>query len=79
MRGRTGYDELVRAVPSHERGRARDVANDLKHDPYTIYRPGRGFKLDHSRIDDLARLLRDQCGYSEFRIETTLSHFGGFE
>lgn len=72
-------DDLLGAVPSHERGRAREVANDLKQDPYTVYRPGRGFKLDHTRIESFAELLRDECGREEFRIEATLSHFHGFD
>jgi hypothetical protein len=69
--------DLVGAVPTHERGRAREVATDLQRSPLTEYRHGYGFKLVHARIDQLAEFLRDECGYSRFRIEATLSHFGG--
>lgn len=72
-------DDLVNAVPNHERGWAREVAHDLKLEPFTAYHRNRGFKIDHSHVDALAVFLRDGCGYSEFRIESTLSHFGGFE
>lgn len=72
-------DDLVAAVPTHERGRAKTVAEGLKHEPYVAYRRKRGLKIDHPKIDALAALLRDECGYSEFRIEATLSHFDGFE
>lgn len=72
-------DDLVNSVPTHERGRARAVADDLQREPYTVFRRNRGFKIDHSHMDALAQFLRDECGYGEFRIEATLSHFGGFE
>lgn len=72
-------DDLIRAVPSHERGRARDVADDLRGEPYVRHHGNRGFKIDNSHVDTLAEELRDDCGYGEFRIEATLSHFGGFD
>lgn len=72
-------EDLVGAVPTHERGRAREVAVDLQQNPLTEHRHGYGFKLAHARIDALAAFLREECGYGEFRIEATLSHFGGFE
>lgn len=72
-------DDLVRAVPSHERGRARECIEELCRNALVRYHRTRGLKLAHNRIDALARELRDECGFSEFRIETTLSHFAGFE
>ena len=72
-------DDLIRAVPSHERGKARDIADDLRSEPYIEHHPNRGFKIENKHIDVLARELRDECDFSEFRIEATLSHFGGFE
>lgn len=71
--------DLVEAVPTHERGQAQGVVDDLKRGPLTVYRRRRGVKIDHSRIEAFAEFLRDECGYSEFRIDATLSHFGGFE
>ena len=64
---------------THERGRARDVANDLRGVPFIEYHANRGFKIENKHIDVLARELRDECDFNEFRIEATLSHFGGFE
>lgn len=71
--------DLVRAVPSHERGRARRLVEDLAGEPIVVRHPQRGLKLSHDQIDHLARELRDVCGFSEFLVETTLSHFGGFD
>lgn len=72
-------DDLIKAVPTHERGRARDIADDLKIEPYIAYRRNRGFKINNANIDVLADELHADCGYSKFRIEATLSHFGGFD
>jgi hypothetical protein len=72
-------DDLVTAVPSHERGQARSVVDELKREPYIKFHLNRGFKINNSRVDVLAEELRDICGYSEFRITATLSHFGGFD
>lgn len=75
----TPEESVIRAVPSHERGRARTIAARLAHEPFIHYHPNRGLKIAHDGIGLFARELRDRCGISEFRIETTLSHFGGFE
>ena len=72
-------DDLVGAVPTHERGRAREVLENLRRSPLTEHRRGRGFKLAHSRVDALAKVLREDCGYGAFRIEATLSHFERFD
>lgn len=77
--GWTALEDLVRAVPSHDRGRARSVAESLRVEPYIVYHPNRGFKIAHEAIDTLATVLRDECGVDEFRIEATLSHFRGFD
>lgn len=70
---------IIRAVPAHERGRAKDIVARLSRAPFAHHNPQRGLKIAHDGIDRLARELRDVCGYSEFRIEATLSHFGGFD
>lgn len=75
----TSEEALIRAVPSHERGRARDVAGALREEPVVVHHPDRGFKIAHEHIALLARELRDTCGFGAFRIEATLSHFEGFE
>lgn len=72
-------DDLIKAVPSHERGQARDIMDQLKREPYITHHGNRGFKINNSQVDILADELRDDCGYSEFRIIATLSHFGGFD
>lgn len=72
-------ERIIRAVPSHERGRARHMIARLAQEPYVHHHPRRGVKIAHQGIDQLARELRDRCDISEFLIETTLSHFPGFE
>ena len=72
-------DDLVKTLPRSERGRARrDVLPTLRGDTMTVYRRGKGYKVDHDEIERLGYYLRDECGYSELRIEATLSHFQGF-
>lgn len=72
-------DDLVRTLPRSDRRRARrEVLPALGGDSRTVFQRGRGFKLDHEGIETLAYYLRDRCGYSELRIEATLSHFDGF-
>lgn len=71
-------ERLIRAVPSHERGRARDAIAQLADEPFIHRHPHRGIRIAHRNIGLLACELRDDCGISEFRIESTLSHFGGF-
>lgn len=72
-------ERIIRSVPSHERGRARKLIAGLIDEVYVHYHPDRGLEIAHQGIDRLARELRDACGISELRIETTLSHFRGFE
>lgn len=72
-------EQVIRAVPSHERGRARSIVSRLSPDPIIRHHPNRGIKIAHERIDLLARELRDTCGISEFLIDATLSHFHGFD
>lgn len=72
-------ERIIRSVPSHERGRARELIDGLGQEAYVHHHPGRGLRIAHQGIDRLARELRDACDISEFHIETTLSHFAGFE
>lgn len=72
-------DDLIDIVPTHERGRARDLADDLQAEPYVAHDPNRGYAVNNSHVDLLADRLHNDCGYSKFRIETTLSHFDGFD
>lgn len=72
-------DALARTLPRSERGRARgDVLPTFRGDVITVYRRGYGYKVNHDEIERLAYYLRDECGYTELRIEATLSHFQGF-
>jgi hypothetical protein len=63
--------------------RAERIADGLKKKPYVIYQRQRGFSLKGMpEIERLAYELRDQCSYTEFQIETTVSPFeraGGFD
>lgn len=72
-------DELIKAVPTHERGRARQVVANLNRESYIRQHHNRGLKINNSQIDRLADELHTTCNYSKFRIEATLSHFGGFD
>lgn len=74
----TPEEAVIRAVPSHERGRARAIAGALRGERFITHHPDRGFKIAHEAIERLALILRDVCGISEFQVEATLSHFGGF-
>lgn len=76
-------DDLVRdSVDSHEIPRGRRIAEALKKESYVIYQRQRGFSLKGMpELDQLARELRDQCGYDAIQIEATISPFrraGGF-
>lgn len=65
-------------IPDEKRGR-RLCRTELAHKNYIRYHRGKdeiSLKVPH---DDLAYELRDKCGYSELRIEATLSHFKGFD
>jgi hypothetical protein len=76
-------DSLVKdSVDSHEIPRGRRIADDLKKESYVIYQRKRGFSLKGMpELEQLARELRDQCGYNTIQIEATISPFhraGGF-
>lgn len=78
--GWVAEDTLIRTLPKSERGRARqDILLKLRDGPLVVYQRDRGYKINHDAIDDLAYELRDDCEYSELRIEATLSHFDGFD
>jgi hypothetical protein len=70
-------DALIKALTRTRP--ARYITDEMKREPYIKFYQNRGFKINNSQIDILAEELRDACGYSEFRITTTLSHFGGFD
>jgi hypothetical protein len=65
-------------LPSSEVGRAREICRTLRTKPYIRYQRGRGVGFVGNTEDQIATFLRDTCDYSEFRIESTLSHFEGF-
>lgn len=71
---------LDRALPASEQGRARrDVLPRLQSRPFVAYRRDRGLRFVGNTEEQIAAFLKDECGYSELRIEATLSHFDGFE
>jgi len=70
---------LIRSVASHERGRARDVLDELVDETYIVGDSQRGYRMNHDRADEIAYELRDTCGFPEFDIEVYFSHFGGFD
>lgn len=77
----TSADGLVaQTVPTNERGRIRrEVLPRLRDQSFVIYDPERGYRLRGDTLDQVALYLRDDCGYAEFRVEATVSHFDGFE
>ena len=83
----SGYvreDDLLDAsldTEGHDLG--REVINELKNEPYTIFQHGRGLQLKNDPDSQamVAFELRDGCDYTELQIEATLSRFyqaGGF-
>lgn len=72
-------DDLVKTLPRSERGRGRrDVLPAMRGDAMTLFRRGKGYKIDLDHVTRVAYYLRDTCGFDELRIEATLSHFDGF-
>lgn len=47
--------------------------------PFIAYRRDRGVRFVGNSEERIALFLRDRCGYGEFQIEATLSHFDGFD
>lgn len=71
--------DVIRTLPKSEHGRARrEILPELRDSPLVIHQRDRGYKINHDSLSDLAHELRDDCEYSELRIEATLSHFDGF-
>lgn len=72
--------DLVSQISISNEARGRELCrNELADKSYIEYHPGKdeiSLKVPH---DDLAYDLRNECGYSELRIEATLSHFDGFD
>lgn len=72
------------ALESSEQGEGREVVDKLAEEPYVINQPGKGYKLknDPDSQAQAAFRLKQNCGYSELRIEATFSRFeqaGGFD
>lgn len=71
--------DLVSQINVPDEARARKLCRTKLAAKSDIgYHPGRDeiwIKVPH---DDFAHYLRDNCGYSELRIDATLSHFDGF-
>ena len=77
--------ELVEnALDAEDVQQGYEICDDLPDEPYIqVGRGGRlGVQNDPDSQAQLAFVLRDQCGFSELRIEATLSRFeqkGGFD
>ncbi len=73
-------DALVNnAVPPSDQGRAKTICDDLKMKPYINFQRGQGFRIVGNTENRIALFLRDICGYTEIQIESSLSHFDGFD
>lgn len=72
-------DDLVRfAVSSSEVGRARDVCEGrFRKRSFIIYQRGRGYRIDKSNQETLGEFLMDRCGWSEFRVRSSISRYPG--
>jgi hypothetical protein len=55
------------------------VLPHLRSRSFVAYRRDRGLRFVGNAEAQIASFLSDGCGYSELRIEATLSHFDGFE
>lgn len=77
-------DLLTAALDTEGHDEGRDVIEDLKQEPFTVFQRGEGIRLrnDPDSQAIVAFELRDVCNYTELQIEATLSRFtqqGGFE
>lgn len=67
---------VAQAVSKSDRGRVRrEILPRLRDHPFVVYDPERGYRLRGDALDRAALYLRDDCGYAEFRVEATVSHF----
>lgn len=72
-------DALVRDLSVQDERRAREIFEaQVAKKEYVEYHPGREEVKLNVPHENLAYDLRDDCGFSELRIEATLSHFDGF-
>lgn len=79
--GSIPLQDLIDDAAFNDDQRAKDIfERRVATKSYVLYQPSTGdVRLDVPH-DQLAYDLRDNCsGYSELRIESTLSHFDGFD
>lgn len=74
-------DDLIAfaSIPTHAEGDAKAVLRDLRTESFIDYDRTRGVTIDSSRQGELAEFLIENCGYSRFRVESSLKHYEGFE
>lgn len=77
-------DLLAAALDTEGHDEGRDVIEDLKKEPFTVFQRGEGIRLKNDPDSQaiVAFELRDVCNYTEIQIEATLSRFaqrGGFD
>lgn len=77
-------DLLDAALDTEDHDSGRDVIDELKNEPYTVFHRGRGIQLKNDPDSQamVALELRDGCDFTELQIEATLSRFyqaGGFD
>jgi len=58
---------------------AREVYDELRSEPYMIYRGNRGIELNSSNFEALADVLYYECGWEKWEIESRLKHYEGIE
>lgn len=77
-------DLLDAALDTEGHDTGREVIEELKNEPYTVFQHNRGLQLKNDPDSQaiVAFELRDNCGFTELQIEATLSRFlqaGGFD
>lgn len=83
--GALSEDALVDlALESSSQGQARDLVEELIHEPYITFQNGKGYRVknDPDSQAQAAARLKQSCGYTDIQIEPTLSRFeqaGGFD
>lgn len=74
-------DDLIgfASIPTHAEGDAKAVFRDLRTESFVDYDRTRGVTIDTSRQGKIAEFLIENCGYSRFRVESSLKHYEGFD
>ena len=69
----------VSAIEGNEYPVAREIFDELRHEPYVTNAGNRGIELDNGAFGELADVLYYECEWEPFQIESRLKHYEGWE